>query len=185
MTNNKEINPQEWLSEYGDYLYAFALSRVKLSHLAEDLVQDTLVSALKNYQKFKGESSFRTWLTAILKNKIFDYYKKDSRLQPLPEESENSAGFNSGGIWNVYVADWGSRPDERLQDKAFMNAFAGCFDKLKPQIKQLFELKLKDDLSTEEICKVMEISSTNLWVLLHRARQQLRNCLDKNWYKNE
>ena len=185
MNKTLEIDPEKWIEEYGDYLFSFAISRVKIKDIAEDLVQETLLSAFKNYQKFKGESSFRTWLTAILKNKIFDHYKKSGRFESLTPPDESADEFNNAGIWKIYIPDWGRSPDQTMQDKDFLKTFMQCFEKLKPQSRQLFELKLKEDLQTEEICKVMDISSTNLWVLLHRARLQLRNCLEKNWYNHE
>ena len=178
----KDINPESWLDEYGDYLFQYAVVRVKKHEVAEDLVQDTFVSAFKNYQNFRGESAFKTWITSILRNKIFDYYRKNSRT-PKNESFEDKVDeFNDFGIWKVYVPNWAKSPDETVNDQDFLQALSGCIAKLKGNYAQVFRLKHQEALGSEEICKILDISPSNYWVMMHRVRSQLRKCLESNWY---
>src|SRR5476649_1518550 len=81
LTNTTAIDPHTWVKTHADYLYAFAIKRIADEELARDLVQDTFLAALEKVNSFEGKSSERTWLTAILRNKIIDVYrKKSSRL---------------------------------------------------------------------------------------------------------
>ncbi len=180
--------PEVWIEEHGDQLFQYALSRVRDRTLAEDLVQDTLLSALKSYKNFQGRSTIKTWLIAILKNKIIDQIRKKSRqkedLGSKDDISELPAiGFGSHGIWNVYVPNWAGSPDKVLEDQEFLNALRGCFQKLPERSRRAFELKLMEDKDSEEICKDLDIGQSNLWVILHRARLALRECIELNWYR--
>jgi RNA polymerase sigma-70 factor (TIGR02943 family) len=189
--NQVNLNPATWLDEYGDILFSYAYAKVKDTALAEDLVQDTLLSAIKNLAGFESRSSVKTWLFTILKNKITDNYRKTAsvaRTEKAHSTSNNildlpEISFNSFGIWNKYVPNWANDPEAILESKVFSEVLSNCIDKL-PKRSQLAINKNANDLPADEICKELEISPSNLWVLLHRARLHLRECLEKNWYKN-
>ena len=187
LTNKKsekpqEIDPESWLDEFGDYLFQYAIVRVKKHEVAEDLVQDTFVAAFKNYESFRGDSAFKTWITSILKNKIFDYYRKSRRTQKNESFEDKVDEFNNLGIWKVYVPNWAKSPDETINDQEFLTALSGCISKLNGNYAQVFSLKHQEALSSEEICKILDISPSNYWVMMHRVRTQLRKCLESNWY---
>mgnify|MGYP001405737074 CR=1 FL=1 len=179
------INPNDWLNEYGDELVRFATFRVKNQEIAEDLVQDTFLSAFKSYDSYKGEASVKTWLFAILKNKIFDYYKKDLKKSEITDcIDDKDPSFNSFGIWKVYVPNWAKSPNEQLENKELIEVFNNCKDKLKKDQAKVFTMKYLDGIDSEEICKVLDITKSNYWIILHRTRMQLRKCIEDNWFKN-
>ena len=181
-------DPSTWVDEHGDVLYRFALLRVRDPHVAEDLVQETFISALEGLGKFKGVSSIQTWLVGILKHKIVDYFRKSSRevastdLIALEEKGDDET-FNRWGQWRRPPGKWEDSPDNLLEDKEFWGVFMKCLDGLPQALRRAFALREIDGFKTDEICKILEITATNLWVILHRARGKLRNCLDDNWFK--
>lgn len=178
--------PEVWLDEYGDQLYRFAYSKLKNEETAEDMVQETLLSAVKAFDTFQAKASVKTWLFTILKNKIIDHVRKTKRRIKENKEvdvNDDKGQFNRAGIWSVFVPNWAREPDKVLQDKDFSNTLESCVDKLKDKPKKALMLSINSDFTSEEICNALDISSSNLWVILHRARLQLRECLEKNWYK--
>lgn len=190
-TSNKEraqerlVDPARWLEEYGDFLFNYAVMHLRDDSLAEELVQDTFVSALRSAESFKGLSSERSWLVAILKHKIIDYIRKVSRERKyfdLNEDPELSQTFNEIGHWNVEPDAWPGNPESAFEQKAFFEQLNSCVEKLPDQQQMVFVLREYGELSTEEICKSVGVSPTNLWVLLHRARMRLRQCLETNWF---
>jgi len=180
---------EELIAEHGDYLFRFAVMRVKKREVAEDLVQDTLLSAIRNWDGFEGRASVRTWLTGILRNKIIDFYRASAREAPLVSEPEELAQvvdrhFNVLGIWNGFFDDWAGHPEKHLENKHFFKALENCLSKLPETARRLFVMKVVDGLETEEICKVLGISESNSWVLMHRARMALRDCIEMNWIRS-
>lgn len=182
--NNKETPcVEDWLNLYGDALYAFAYSKLKQPEAAEDVVQETFLSAYKAYDSFKGEASVKTWLFSILRNKIIDLYRKQKRQVPVDDEADvNTMPFNKAGIWNVFVPNWARDPEHILGDKDFAATLKECVDKLQERSKDALLMNVQGDINSEEICKTLEVSPSNLWVILHRARLQVRDCIEKNWY---
>lgn len=181
-----KADPKKWLELYGTMLYQYALPRVNDSTLAEDLAQDTFLSALKGLAGFKGDASEKNWLFAIIKNKIIDYYRKkatENSLISMPDlQHTDNAWFNDDGGWadNKMPADWhtANNPAER---KEIQKIISWCKEHLKTLQQQVFTLKYMEDLDSAEICKVLNISSSNYWVLIHRARLQMRDCVEKHW----
>lgn len=184
-----KANPQQWLAKYGDQLYQYTLPRVNDSAIAEDLVQETFLSALKGLPGFKGEASEKNWLFTILKNKIIDYYRKKSKEREViatPDlKGADDDWFNDEGSWaeNRMPKDWqvADNPVERKEIQKIVN---WCKDHLKALQQDVFTLKYMEDMESVEICKVLNISSSNYWVLIHRARLQMRDCVEKHWLKN-
>ena len=187
-------NPATWVDAYGDFLYRYALSRVKNTSIAEDLVQETFLAALKSRRNFQGRSTARTWLIAILKHKIVDYIRKkvreqtsdkvELRLDAAAGDSVDT-GFNSRGGWKSPPAKWGGNPTELYEQKEFMEILYHCLGELPERQARAFMLREIDGLTTDEICKALGISATNSWVMLYRARMQLRQCLEANWLESE
>lgn len=183
-------NPETWIDRYGDYLFRFAISRVRNGSVAEELVQDTLVAALQARERFAGKSSERSWLTGILKHKIIDHFRKMAREQPVDDvqilNAELEAFFDQDGHWRADAgmgpADWGVDASSALQQKEFFSALQQCLSKLPARIAGVFTLRELEEQDTETICKSLSLSPTNVWVMLHRARVQLRRCLEVNWF---
>lgn len=182
-----KADPHKWLELYGDMLYQHALPRINDSVLAEDLVQDTFLSALKGLDGYKGEASEKNWLFTILKNKIIDHYRKKATEQAvvtMPDLQIAGEWFNEEGAWaeNSKPKDW-QAADDTVEKKEFQKVINWCKDHLKALQQHVFTLKYMEDLDSDEICKLLNISSSNYWVLIHRARLQMRDCVEKNWFK--
>ncbi|ROH88519.1 sigma-70 family RNA polymerase sigma factor [Pseudomethylobacillus aquaticus] len=177
----------DWLTEHGDFLYRFALARLRDPHLAEDAVQDTLLAAMQN-QGFAGKSAPRTWLTGILKHKIIDIIRKQSReqvVEDLGEDLPDEAGMDDFFAddqrhWADKPQAWGA-PQDELEQKQFLQVLQECMNRLPTKLAQLFMLREVHETDNEEICKELDISTTNAWVMLYRARMNLRKCLELNW----
>jgi len=180
-------DPDTWVDEFGDYLLGFAMARVRNRAAAEDLVQDTLLVALKTRDRFSGRSSFRTWLTSILKFKIIDHYRAGTRTKTFTdmtsfyEDGERSA-FEEDGEWKHtgghMPKPWDEEQMKQLDRQDFWKAFNGCADQLPERIRAVFIMREVDQVDSEEICKRMEISRDNFWTIMHRARMALRKCLE-------
>ncbi len=179
--------PENWIDLHGDILYRYALSRVGKPEIAEDLVQEALLAALQNAKSFLGGSSERTWLISILKRKIIDHFRKTGREKPLSGSEEARLSYEDGGYFDETghwknIQEWGSLPSDILEDKEFWRVLSGCLDKLPLRMRQVFLLSEQDGLKGKEVCKVLGLSPSNLWVLLHRAKNGLRQCLETNWF---
>lgn len=193
MSNQANIlNPHKWSSTYADELFSYAMTKTGKPELAEDLVQETFLSGLNAMNSFKGLSSERTWLFSILKYKIADYYRKASTKYEVTNQSfsfeDNSYidnYFTEGGDWKENAAPhkWEVEHLSVIENKELANALNFCIDKLPDNQKQLVFLKLVEEEETEKVCKELNITPTNYWVIIHRAKLQLRACLEKNWFK--
>lgn len=187
--NAAPLAPDRWLDEHGDVLFRFAKVRVGRSDAAEDLVQETLLAALRGQQQFRGEADERTWLLAILKRKVVDHLRRRQRESPLtgleqPDEWVDGL-FDQGGRWKVAPGNWELGPGAALERAEFWTVFTDCLGKLPQRMAGVFSQREIDQLSTEEICKDLAITPTNLWVMLYRARLRLWKCLDANWFGGE
>jgi RNA polymerase sigma-70 factor, ECF subfamily len=179
--------PHDWLNEHGDYLYRFALARLRNPDQAEDVVQETLLAAIQS-QSYAGQSAPRTWLVGILKHKIVDLIRRQVREQPmeglgesLPDDPGTDEFFEEdGGHWSDKPLAW-DMPDSALEQKQFLAALQACMDRLPAKLASLFMLREVHEEDNEKICKELEITATNAWVMLYRARMGLRKCLELNW----
>ncbi len=177
-------NVHNWLEQHSDYLYRFALARLRDPHLAEDVVQETFLAAIKS-PSFAEQSAPRTWLTGILKHKIIDVMRKNVReiaaSDLLDDEDANVDDFfDDAGKWTDKPLKW-DMPENALEQKQFLGILQGCMDKLPAKSAQIFMLRDVQETDNEEICKELNISPTNAWVMLYRARLGLRKCLEINW----
>ncbi len=169
------------------YLLRVATLQLRDSDLAEDIVQDTLLAALQGATGFSGRSSLKTWLTGILKHKIVDAIRRKSRepafatLEDECQLDDLDALFDESGHWDNPPAEWGD-PESSLSRQQFFDVMQFCLDKLPPNTARVFMMREVLELSSSEICKELTITSTNLWVILYRARVALRQCLEQNWF---
>jgi RNA polymerase sigma-70 factor (TIGR02943 family) len=183
-----KLDPNRWVDEHGDCLYRYALLRVRTPEVAEDLVQETLLIAIRTQDRFAGRSSERSWLIGILKNKIIDHYRKLGRETSFTDleflKDEYSHKFVERGFWNHDLGphEWRPEADEVMHKGEFWQTMRDCLSKLPPRIADVFMLREMDDVPSKEICTALNISESNLWVMLHRARMALRECLEINWF---
>jgi len=183
----KLIDPANWVYEHGDALFAYALSRVRCPDAAEDLVQDALLSALRAADSFEGRSAERTWLIGILRHKVLDHYRKSQRSKATPEirlgEAHGTMGlYSKRGRWAPKPGDWGADPAELYENAEFWRIYHACREKLPATFAEAYILRELEGLPPEEVCRVLDITPSNLSVRLHRARLALRSCLENNWF---
>lgn len=177
------LTPNLWVDHYSDLLLNFAISRVGNRETAKDLVQDTFITALKGQDKFRGEISEKNWLFIVLKSRILDYYKKKKEVleSDFNSPTEDDSFFNEKGHWlkEKLPKEWTT--DKMILNDEFMQVLTACKELLNESQSLVFTMKYLDGESSETICKELNISSSNYWVIVHRAKVQLRNCLEKNW----
>jgi len=179
------LNPQKWVSNYADLLYGFAFTRLRSKDLAEDLIQDTFIAALKAKNNFKGGSSESTWLISILRNKITDYYRKSSTRNEVPMIEDSSFFEDENGSWKQSkIPEPWDISGETLDGDLFNTKLKKCVANLPTKNSAVFTLKYLDGESTEDLCKELEISSSNYWVIMHRTKLMLRDCLQKSGLRN-
>jgi RNA polymerase sigma-70 factor (ECF subfamily) len=181
---NHVIDPNKWVDRYSDYLYNYTISRVNNSDLAQDLVQDTFYAGLKSMKNFKGEASERTWLISILKRKIIDYYRKINSTKGKAEVRINYNDTESEGDWlEERVADpFDKTAEDTMQNTELGDAIYNCLEKLPLKQAEVFKMKTILDYETEAICNELNITPSNLWVIIHRARTAMADCLKENWF---
>jgi len=178
------LSPNDWISNYADLLYAYAKPRVNDAQVAEDLVQETFLSAWKAKDGFKGEASEKSWLFTILKNKIIDHYRKKAKdiVHTGAESDASDLFFDQQEHWTKtdQPLSW-TAPSDNINQKEFYTVFEKCKQKLQQVQQSVFVMKYMDDMDADEICKALGITASNYWVLIHRAKLGLRACLEKNW----
>jgi RNA polymerase sigma-70 factor (TIGR02943 family) len=182
---NHEINPNNWVKLYSDYLYNYTITRVNDHEVAQDLISETFMAGLKSMKNFKGEASERTWLISILKRKIIDHYRKINSNKGKAEVRVNfSSNEDSEGDWlEERVSDPHNRNAETaIENTELGNAIQNCLGKLPKKQAHIFEMKTILNYDTETICNELEITASNLWVIIHRARTAMASCLEKNWF---
>lgn len=179
------LNAQKWIDNYADTLYGYVCARVNNTGVAEDIVQETFLSAWRAKDTYNATASEKTWLFAICKNKIIDYYRKASTQKEVLAKDEETEDyfFADDGHWTKELApkNWATNSETTVEKKEFYNILQLCKSKLKQIQQRVFTMKYLDDENTEVICQTLNISVQNYWVLMHRAKLQLRTCLQKNW----
>ncbi|MBU0621196.1 MAG: sigma-70 family RNA polymerase sigma factor [Gammaproteobacteria bacterium] len=182
------IDPDD-LQQHRSYLLRYAILQLRDPHLAEDAVQETLIAAIEGRSKFTAQSSLRTWLVGILKHKILDMLRKRARepqLNVAEGEDENElvdALFKENGRWASPPQTW-NEPEQAMENAHFWEVFEQCNRHMPLNSARAFMMREFMEMTTDEICQELSISTTNCWVILHRARLALRECLDLNWFGN-
>lgn len=172
----------------------FAQLQLRDSGAAEDMVQEALVAAMTNAMSFGGRAALKTWIFAILRNKIVDHIRRSSHeicgsdFVGLPGADDDGddfdALFDKHGFWNPQdrPATW-SNPDASFEQKEFWAVFDACLNNLPDRIARVYMMREFLEFETEEICRQLGISTGNCWVILHRARMGLRECLENRWFQ--
>jgi len=180
-------DPAEWVDRHGDSLYRYALSRLRDPEAAEEVVQESFVAALHAREQYAGRGSEGAWLLGICKRKVIDHVRRRNRPDsgtggdPGPDPAE--ALFDAKGNWRTDPRVLGRRPEETLQREEFWEVFRGCLKRLTQRQADAFTLREVEELASDEICKELSISTSNLWVLLHRARLGLTRCMKSHLEK--
>ncbi len=181
MSPNEMI--KAWVKQYSGELYSWAFYKTSDKELSEDMVQDTFVAAFKGFKDFKGESEVKTWLFGILKNKIADHYRKQQRRSTV--KIDTAGTYFENGHWKECERpqEW-STDDEihLLDDLKFKSVLDACINNLPGNWSAIIRLKFVEDKESKIVCQELQITPTNYWQIIHRAKLQLRKCLELNWF---
>ena len=174
----------EFVKTYTKDLFAYTLSKVQQREIAEDLVQETFLAAYQSYDSFEGKSNVKTWLFSILKHKIADYYRSTYKKSAEVLLGINENFFDENQRWKPEYRpmNWGNE-NELLDDPAFAKALNNCFEDLPEKWSSAMRLKYLEEYNADGICNQLEITKSNFWQIIHRAKLQLRNCLEIKWFK--
>ena len=180
------------------YLAEIRRDMIKFAHLqlrdeaqAEDVVQEALVAALDNTREFAGRSAVKTWIFAILKNKIVDLIRlqvRTTNVSALSAEEESldqafESLFKTNAHWSPgsRPSNWGD-PEESLREQRFWEVFDACLKHLPANTARVFMMREFLEFETAEVCQELSLTTSNCNVILHRARNGLRRCLESNWF---
>jgi RNA polymerase sigma-70 factor (ECF subfamily) len=179
------VNPHHWVDKYADYLFGYALSRINDEEQARDLVQETLLAALESIEKFEGRSSEKTWLTSILKFKIYDIYReRTAGVRNVTLHKAYPMFFDQAdGEWQMEhkPKEFFIKDENAVESKEFYRILKLCLNKLPASWMTAFKMKFIEEEETKDICKELKITSSNYWVMIHRSKINLRACLQKHW----
>jgi len=180
------LQPDTWVNLHADYLFNYTISRVNDHDLAKDLVQETFFSGLKGQKNFRGQASERTWLVSILKRKIIDHYRKINSAKGKKEVRMSfyeEGDRNGSWLEECVPQSWDNEAEKKIENNELKEAINDCVSNLPEKYRMVFLLKTVQEYETEEICNELDITASNLWVIIHRARLQLRKCIEENWFK--
>ncbi|MGY8904736.1 MAG: sigma-70 family RNA polymerase sigma factor [Burkholderiales bacterium] len=176
------------IAEHRIYLLRYARLQLRNDTWAEDAVSETMLAALTKPQAFANKSQLKTWLVGILKHKIIDSIRQRTREVTMDAFEDDDRGdlldtltFKPDGHFVESPADWGN-PEQDLSSQQFLMVLEACNEKLPPAMGRVFLMREWLELSCDDICKELGLTSTNLYVQLHRARLRLRECLELNWF---
>jgi len=193
LNKSKQEVISEWVMSFSDRLYSRALFQTKSVVAAEDIVQDTFLAAFQGFEKFDKRSKPDTWLFAILNNKIIDHHRKMSKsasidsVSGLKAERTESDFFNEHGEWRKETVplEWHDSDEQVLDNPEFVEVLTNCLGKLPATWHSAVLMKYMDGTNPEIICQELEITSSNYWQVLHRAKLQLRKCIEVNWFNSD
>ncbi|MFC2111027.1 sigma-70 family RNA polymerase sigma factor [Bacteroidota bacterium] len=177
---------EKLVAKYTEELYNWAFYKTSSSEVAEDLVQETFLAAVEKIDSFKGDSSHKTWLFSILNYKIIDHYRKKVK-QPVQMESDTlSSFFDEDGSWikEKRPREWHDEDSQLLDKEDFRLILQKCLEALPEKWNTCVNLKYLSNKNGDEICQEIGITTTNFWQIIHRAKLNLRNCIDDNWFAN-
>lgn len=178
-------DPDRWVDEHGDALFRYAILRLRDQELAEEVVQETFLEALRVRESFAGRSTERTWLVGILRHKILDHFRRRGRRREESNldayERPDGSTFDGRGHWKAFPADW-DQPGRDIERGEFWAVFGRCLSDVPRGLADAFFLRELDGLDSPSICETLKITPANLWARLHRARTLLRRCLETRWF---
>jgi len=184
-TTNPTATLKCWVELYSDSMYSWALHRTSNKETAEDIVQEAFLAAVQSFDKFKGDSNPKTWLFSILNHKINDHYRHSYR-NPLADGNKSfETPFDGDDKWknDQRPLQWAEDTEHLLDNSEFQRTLQNCTGKLPDNWQSAIQLKFMEEKNGEQICQELEITPTNYWQILHRAKLQLRKCLELNWFK--
>lgn len=187
MDTAPRIDASSWVERHGDTLYGYALAKLREPQAAEEAVQETFLAALKHRDHFSGRGSEGAWLMGILKRKVIDHFRRSARGAVNVDSDDNPLAelFDEDGNWAASMHRLTQRRLDSLEAAEFREIFEKCLQHLSPKQASAFLLKEVEESTSREICKLLGITTSNLWVLMHRARLRLAECIRTHWSMGE
>jgi len=186
---SEKMSIETWVDDYADDLYSWAYYKTNNKEVSEDLTQDTFLAAAKGISNFKGNSNPKTWLFSILNNKVADYHRKRFKKMGagILDDGNQSAFFNEKGRWHEKSSptSWDDDDEHLLDNNAFNEVLSQCMQALPDLWFSAMTMKFHSEKNGSAICQELEITESNYWQILHRAKLQLRSCLGTNWFTKE
>ena len=183
------LPPDQWVDHYGDYLYRYACSRLRDPNASEEVLQETFLAGIRHVDQYAGRGSQRGWLLGILKRKIIDHVRlrtKHEQTRSYQDEVDPTLHlFDAHGNWKKDAFRWSPQPDEQIQEVEFRQVLQSCLKELPETQRAVFQKSVMDEKDSEEICKELNITPSNLWVRMHRARLGLAKCVETKWLKEK
>ena len=182
-----ELNPENWVEDYGDYLLRYAYSRMRDSNAAEEVVQETFLAGVRYSSQYSGKGTVRGWLIAILKRKIVDYFRARKKHAGASINDEDEAFdpstvlFDQQGNWKPGAFKWAPSPERDLEMSELSDVVQGCLQSIPKGQADVFVLSVMEEMDSETICEQLSISASNMWVRMHRARLGLAKCVSEKW----
>ncbi len=181
------IDPSNWVDNHGDYLYRYAFSRLRDTNAAEEVVQETFLAGIRFQDRYNGKGAERAWLLGILKRKLVDYVRMRNRYNRdgvAADGSDPTAQlFDANGNWKAGAAQF-ELPDQSIESRELWDVVRGCLDHLPTGQADVFVLSVMENMDSDQICKELDITPSNLWVRLHRARLSLARCVGAKWFED-
>jgi RNA polymerase sigma-70 factor (TIGR02943 family) len=179
------IDPSRWIDQYGDFLYRYAWSRLRDANAAEEVVQETFLAGVRYHEQYAGHGSEQGWLVGIMKRKIIDYVRaqvKHSGTASLEDDPDPSGQlFDANGDWKTNAVTWAPAPDEKIEMSELWDVVRGCLGTLPQGQADVFTLSVMEEMDSDEICRQLDITPSNFWVRMHRARLGLARCVGSRW----
>ena len=187
-STSPRIDPTTWVERSGDYLFRYANSRLRDANAAEEVVQETFLAGVRYSDQFAGKGSEQAWLLGILKRKIIDYVRrrvKDNRATSYEDEHDPSTQlFDAMGNWKSGAIKWASNPGQEMEMQELWGVVKQCLENLPSGQADVFTLSVMEEMDSDEICKSLDISPSNFWVRMHRARVGLATCVSSRWQQD-
>lgn len=184
-----ELNPNTWVEQFGEFLFRYAFSRLRDANAAEEVVQETFLAGVRYSGQFAGRGSERGWLTGILKRKIVDHVRarnKHDRVSAYEDELDPSSQmFDAMGNWKPGAIRWSPSPDQDLEMSELQSVVQDCLKALPQNQADVFVLSVMEEMDSDEICQALDITPSNMWVRMHRARLGLAKCVGSKWSVDE
>ena len=184
-SDSNSVDPQNWVDRYGDYLFRYAKSRLRDTNSAEEVVQETFLAGVRYAEQFSGRGTEQAWLLGILKRKIIDFVRrrvKQNRAGAYEDEHDPSAQlFDAMGNWKPGAIKWAADPGQKLEMDELWGVVRDCLKTLPQGQADVFVLSVMEEMESDRICEELEITPSNLWVRMHRARLGLAACVGNRW----
>ena len=176
---------EAWVEQFGDRLFRYAILRTGNREIAEDLLQETFLAAVNGLKEFRREASPMTWLSAILRRKIADHFRRRERHDPRTLATDIATSEETDWDWPDAAQAWSIDPGKIVEDREFWEVFGRCLRSLPPTLSEAYILRDLEGESPKNICEMLGISGTNLSMRLKRARVAMRDLLQKHWFAAE